>query len=47
MSESGQEALPDVREWSVNPTGCLGSPRGCPGVFRRPTWMSGRPSRMS
>ena len=23
MSESGREAFPDVREWSVGPPGCL------------------------
>ena len=30
-----REALPVVREWS-------GGPLGCPGVFGRPSWMSGR-----
>ena len=34
MSECGREALPEVWEWSG------GSP-GCPGVVRRPSWMSG------
>ena len=34
------ESLPDVREWS-------GRPPGCPGVVRKPYWLSGRPSRMS
>ena len=33
MSGSGREALPDVREWSVGPPGCLR-------VVWRPTWMS-------
>ena len=33
MSGSGWEALPDVREWSVNPP-------GCPGVFGWPYLMS-------
>ena len=43
MSESGRDALPDVREWS-------GGPPGCPGVVGRPCQMSGSgrgPSRMS
>ena len=42
MSGSGQENLPDVREWSRGPT-------GCPVVVSRPSRMSGvvrRPSRM-
>ena len=34
MSWSGQEAHPDVREWS-------GGPPGCPGVFERPSRMPG------
>ena len=37
-----RKALLDIQEWSV------GSP-GCPGVVRRPSWLSGssgRPSRM-
>ena len=34
MSESGWEALPDVREWSRDPP-------GCPGVVKRPSRMSG------
>ena len=34
MSLSGWEALPDVREKS-------GVPRGCLGVVRRHSWMSG------
>ena len=40
MSRSGQEDLPDVREWSE------GTHR-CPGVVERPSWVVGRPSRMS
>ena len=35
MSGSGQEALPNVREWLVGPPGCsgvVGRPTGCPGV---------------
>ena len=39
MSQSGREALPEVREWS-------GDPQGCPGVVRRPYRMSARPSRI-
>ena len=34
MSEIGQEALPDAREWSVNP-------RGCQGVVGRLSRLSG------
>ena len=34
MSESGWNALPDVREWS-------GGPPKCPGEVRRPSKMSG------
>ena len=34
MSESGREALPHVREWSVGPPGCLG-------LVGRPSQMSG------
>ena len=33
MLESGEEALPDVREWS-------GDPPGCPGEVGRPSLMS-------
>ena len=33
MSRSGQEALPDIREWSEDPP-------ECPGVLGRPTQMS-------
>ena len=39
MSGISLEAILDVREWS-------GVPLGCPGVFGRPSQMSGRPSRM-
>ena len=40
MSGSGRQALSNVRECSeVNPR--------CPGVFRRPSRMVGRPSQMS
>ena len=34
MSGSGQDALPEVQEWSDNPP-------GCPGVVERPSRMSG------
>ena len=34
MSKSGQEAIPDVLEWSVGPPGCLG-------VVGRPSWVTG------
>ena len=34
MSESGQEALPNVLEWS-------GGHFECPGVFERLSWMYG------
>ena len=53
MSDSGREALPNVREWLGGSAGCPGVVRGpskSPGVVRRPTQMSGsgrRPSRMS
>ena len=43
MSGSGQEALPNVREW-------LRGPPECPGVVGRPSQclrMFGRPSRMA
>ena len=40
MSRSGRESLSDVRKWSGVPPGCLR-------VVRRPSQMSGRPSRMS
>ena len=43
MSGSGQDALPEVQEWSDNPP-------GCPGVVGRPSQMSenvGRPSQIS
>ena len=40
MSWSGQETLPDVREWS-------GCPPGCPGVVGRPSRKFRSPSRMS
>ena len=40
MSESSRETLQDVREWSRD------LPR-CPGVVKRPSLISGRPSRMS
>ena len=40
MSGSGRKALPNVREWSIGPT-------GCPGVLGRPFRMFARPSRMS
>ena len=39
MSESGLDALPEVREWS-------GDPPECPGVIGRPSRMSGSPCRM-
>ena len=35
ISGSGREALLEVREWS-------GGPLVCPGVVRRPSWMSRR-----
>ena len=34
MFESGRDALPDIWELS-------GGPPGCPGVFKKPFWMSG------
>ena len=39
MFESGQEAIPNVREWSRDPLGCpgvMGGPLGCPGVVGGP-----------
>ena len=51
MSGSGREALPDVREWSVDPPECLetrqdvqgwsGGLPGYPGVVGKPSRMSG------
>ena len=40
MSGSVRKAIPNVWEWSEGPRGCLG-------VVVKPSWMSGRPSRMS
>ena len=40
----GREAFPDVREWSADPSGCLGMvgrPPGFPGVVVRHSRMSG------
>ena len=34
MFGNGRECLPDVREWSGDPLGCLS-------VVRRPSWVSG------
>ena len=53
MIGSGRVVLPDVREWSGGPPGCLGwlgGPPGCPGVVRTSSRMSGsgrRPFQMS
>ena len=53
MSRSSREALPDVREWSGRPQGCLvviGRLSGMSGMVGRSSGMFGsvgRPSRMS
>ena len=47
MSDSGREALPDVREWSGDPPGCPGvvrDPPGYPGVVGRPSRTFRRPA---
>ena len=44
MSDSGRLILPDVREWSVGPSGCsavVGKPSQFPGVVRRLSRMYG------
>ena len=45
MCRGGQEALPDVWEWSRDTAGCPGvveRPSRIFGVVGRPSWMSGR-----
>ena len=44
ISGSGEEALPDVREWSVDPPDVQEwseGPPGCPGVVGRTSKMTG------
>ena len=46
LSGSGRETLLDVQEWLGVSLGCPGGPLGCPGMFGRPSRMSGSLSRL-